>query len=427
MKYARRDFIKKAGLATTMGMFHSFVSCKDNSAPQKASLYDEAEISVEDIRANFELDPEYIHMAGMLLASHPKSVRKSINKHRDAQNRNPAKYVQENKNSLFARVRESAAEYMEVKPEEIALTDSTTMGTALLINGLHIRADQEILTANYDYYSTHRAIDFKVKSSGASYREIAIYDDVHKVSEEEIIDKVTSEIKSNTRLVTGTWVHSATGLKIPVKKIAERIAAINTNRSNKDRVIFFVDGVHGFGVENQSVSDLGCDFFSAGTHKWIFGPRGTGILWGNSRVHDDVSPTIPTFTYGAGWGGKMSPGGYKPFEHQWAMANAFHFHMKIGKEYVQNHIHSLASQLKESLVKMSHITLHTPMEKNLSSGIVCFSVSGMTPEAVVNQLAKNKIIASKTPYRPSYPRLSPGVYNTSDEMEKVLRAIKTLG
>src|SRR5690606_12330960 len=146
---------------------------------------------------------------------------------------------------------------MEVKPEEIALTDSTTMGTALLINGLHIRTDQEMLTADYDYYSTHRSIDFKVRSSGASSREIAIYGDMHKVSEEEIIDKVIREIKPSTRLVTGTWVHSATGLNISVKKIAAHIAAINANRSNEDRVLFFVDGVHGFGVENQSVGDLG--------------------------------------------------------------------------------------------------------------------------------------------------------------------------
>jgi len=427
MKFARRDFLKKAGLATTMGMFHGIVSCKDNSAPQKASMYNGPEASAEDIRANFELDPEYIHMAGMLLASHPKSVKKSIEKYREALNRNPAKYILENKDSLFTLVSESAAKYMEVKPEEIALTDSTTMGTALLINGLHIRTDQEMLTADYDYYSTHRSIDFKVRSSGASSREIAIYGDIHKVSEEEIIDKVIREIKPSTRLVTGTWVHSATGLKIPVKKIAEHIAAINANRSNEDRVLFFVDGVHGFGVENQSVGDLGCDFFSAGTHKWMYGPRGTGVLWGNSRVHGEVSPTIPTFTYGTGWGGEMTPGGYKPFEHQWTVANAFHFHMKMGKEYVQDHIHSLARQLKESLAKMSHITLLTPMEENLSSGIVCFSVNGMTPEAVVNKLTEKKIIASKTPYRPSYPRLSPGIYNTSDEMEKVLRAIRTLG
>lgn len=122
----------------------------------------------------------------------------------------------------------------------------------------------------------------------------------------------------------------------------------------------------------------------------------------------------------------MTPGGFKPFEHQWAQAEAFRFHQQLGKSRVQERIHSLCRQLKEGLANMQHVTLYTPMSENLSSGIVCFDVDNLSPVQVVRQLRQRNIIASDTPYSPSHARLTPGVYNTPQEMEQVLRAIRDL-
>src|SRR5690606_36253047 len=135
--------------------------------------------------------------------------------------------------------------------------------------------------------------EYKASRTGASFRKIPIYNQIQQATKEEMVEKIISEIKPETRLLTGTWVHSATGLKLPVREIADEVAQIKLSRSPEDRVLFFVDGVHGLGVEDTNISDLNCDFFSAGTHKWMFAPRGTGILWGNSRSQDQVSPTIP--------------------------------------------------------------------------------------------------------------------------------------
>ena len=54
------------------------------------------------------------------------------------------------------------------------------------------------------------------------------------------------------------------------------------SRPERERVLLCVDGVHGFGVEETSPAELGCDLFAAGCHKWLFGPRGTGLLWGRA-------------------------------------------------------------------------------------------------------------------------------------------------
>ena len=425
----RRNFLKTAGLASVAGIFPAVISC-DNSGQQQEISPGSSRANTEDwedIRQQFQLDQDYIHMAGLLLASNPKPVREAISQHRQRLDENPVNYVQDNFSDGPARVRASASAYMGVNGNEIALTDSTSMGTALLINGLHMREDQEILSAETDYSITHDAAQFKSNRFGTGFRTIPIYREVQSATKDEIVERIMEEIRPNTRLLTGTWVQSATGLKLPVREIADRLQEINRDLSPEDRVLFFVDGVHGLGVENTNISDLNCDFFSAGTHKWMFAPRGTGILWGNPRAHGEVSPTIPTFTNGAGWGGRMSPGGFKPFEHQWAMAEAFEFHSEIGKERIQERIHGFTQQLKEELAKMDHVKLYTPMDPQLSSGMAVFDINGMSPREVVSRLKEQNILASDTPYSPSYARLTPGIYNTQGDIDNVLRAVRELG
>ncbi len=378
------------------------------------------------VRRQFRLDRDYIHLAGLLLASHPDPVREAIERHRRELDENPALYLTGNSRELESEVREAAAEYMGTRAQDLALTDSTTMGTALVYNGVEITEGQEFLTARFDYYSTHQAIRYKARRTGATVREIPLYQDVRTVTAEEIVENLMREVRPETRVITATWVHSSTGLKMPIRQIADRLPEINAGRGSASRVLLAVDGVHGLGVEATPIPELRCDFFMAGTHKWLFGPRGTGILWGNPETQAHVTPTIPTFSRLEGWGSWMTPGGFKPYEHQWALVEAFRYHQRLGKERVQERIHALARHLKEGLAGMQHVTLYTPMDDALSAGIVCFMVDGLSPEQVVSRLQDRGIVASTTPYSPSYARLTPGVYNTTAELDRALSAIRDL-
>jgi isopenicillin-N epimerase len=82
--------------------------------------------------------------------------------------------------------------------------------------------------------------------------------------------------------------------------------------------------------------------------------------------------------------------------------------------------------MKQGLAKMPHITLHTPMSQDLSSGIVCFEVAGMTPRQVIERLRQKKIIGSTTPYATQYARLAPSLLNSSVEIEQTLQEILKL-
>jgi Aminotransferase class-V len=214
---------------------------------------------------------------------------------------------------------------------------------------------------------------------------------------------LVEQIRPETRVVAITWVHSRSGVKLPVARIAAEIAARNQGRSTENRILLCVDAVHGFGIEDVTMADLGCDFFVAGCHKWLFGPRGTGIIWAPRHTWEQCLPTIPSFSGPAKQtpGRMMTPGAFHSFEQRWALAPAFDFHLGIGKSHVQARTHALAGQLKRGLAAIPGVRVLTPISDDLSSGIVVFQVAGKTCEEVESALHARGIIATITPGSPT--------------------------
>jgi isopenicillin-N epimerase len=392
------------------------------------------------VRAEFALSRDYIHMALMLLASHPRPVREAIERHRRALDDNPVGYGMSNFEKQDAAVRAAAADYTGGRPDEIALTGNTTTGLALLYGALPLRPRQEIVVTTHDHYVTYEALRLRAVHTGAAVRKIQLYAVPEKATADEIVGNLVKGIGPRTRAVACTWVHSSTGVKLPIRRMADAIADVNKKRADGDRVLLCVDGVHGFGVEQESFADLGCDFFVAGCHKWIFGPRGTGLVWGKSEAWKGNQGIIPCFEWTAFelWmkgktpeslppGPRVSPGGFHSFEHRWALAEAFRFHLAIGKPRVTARIHELATRCKQGLTAIGgKVKVRTPMAEDLSSGITCFEIDGLPPQKIVDGLLAKKIVASDSPYATSYARLTPGVLNSPEEVDQAVAAVKAL-
>ena len=397
--------------------------------------------SWEQIRAQFPLSPDYIHMTGMLFASHPAPVQRAIDAYRRELDENPALYlhVQRYGAAQTREVRKQAAAYLDTAPEHFALTDSTTMGLGIVYTGLQLAPGDDILTTTHDHYSTHESLRFNVLRTGASLRKVALYEHGEDASVEGMVQAITKAIRPSTRVVAVTWVHSSTGVKVPIGAIGKAIAAENARRDAEHQILYCVDGVHGFGIEDVTAADLGCDFFIAGCHKWLHGPRGTGIIWGNERAWKRVIPAIPSFherpfvSWLEGQPGaqvqgneRMTPGGFHTYEYRWALNEAFLFHMNIGKDRIQQRIHALNTQCKEGLAKMSHVRLHTPMDPAISSGIIAFEVDGLSAEEAAEALIERRVVASSSPYATSYARLTPSLHNTPEEVDAALAAVRAL-
>lgn len=433
----RREFLNGLGLSVGAGLL---VPSTVLGAPEKAAV-GTTKIQSGDwnaLRDLFPLTRKYIQLSTFLLASHPKPVSEAIERHRLALDENPSDYWHEHFQTIDGEISKTAAQYMGGKAKNIALTDSTTMGLGLVYSGLKLQPGDEVLQTVHDHYSTDMSLAHRAVRTGAKINRIALYDDPANVSVDEVLKRIKSAITPNTRVFAATWVHSSTGVKLPIRAIADTLNKLNDHRKADQQIIFCVDGVHGFGIENQDISELGCDFFIAGTHKWIFGPRGTGVIWGNDKAWQQNEPVIPSFSasYGVWLGGMnqdqvpigehMSPGGFHSFEHRWALPEAFKLHLQLGKANVQKRIHQLNQQTKQGLSNMPHVTLYTPASNELSSGLVCFDVQGKSPETVVKTMHEKGIIMSSTPYRISYARFAPSLLNSEQEIERALAEIQAL-
>jgi len=430
----RRMFLVRTGLLLSAGLLTGALPSLSQAAAAPPTF-----TGWPAVRKQFLLSRRFIHMTGFLLASHPAPVREAIERHRRGLDENPAHYWMDNEERFEADVLRAAAEYLGVNPTDIALTDSTTMGLGLLYGGLALRAGQEVLTTTHDHYSTQISLQLRAERTDASVRTIPLYRDLKAVTKEEIVETLVQNLRPTTRYVAVTWVHSSTGLKLPVREMAEALKRVNASREEADRVLLCIDGVHGLGVEHVTMEDLGCDFFIAGAHKWLFGPRGTGLVWGRPAAWPAANATIPTFNMDAYriWmqeptqkevskAARMTPGGFHSFEHRWALSEAFRFHLAIGKARIAERIHTLNRQLKEGLTRMKGVTVHTPLADDLSAGIVCFEIAGWTPEKAVPALREKRIIASETPYATKYVRLAPSLLTSPEEVDKTLAEIRRL-
>jgi isopenicillin-N epimerase len=448
MTLNRRDFVATVGLS----LIGSAASRAATATQPAAVPAIDASSDWAAVRAQFDLAPDWMHFSQFYIVSHPTPVRQAIERYRRMLDTHPFSTVEhgmgfdaflgeESRQDPYpVRVQRAAASYIGGRPEEVALTDSTTQGLALVYQGLTLKQGDEILCTTHDHYVHHEAIRLAAEKSGATARRVPLYEDSASASADEMVERLTRAIGPKTRVVGLTWVHSSTGVKIPVRALTEAVAEVNRGRGASERILVVLDAVHGFGNQAEQIATMGVDFAAAGTHKWIFAPRGTGILWVPEKNWGLLKPTIPTFydlePYAA-WEDErapkaptsiswVSPGGFKAYEHQWAMTEAFEFHEQIGRARIAKRIAALNSQCKDGLAKIPGVIVLTPGDPALSAGITCFEVGSQSARETAHKLHERKVVASTSPYKISKARLAPSLVNDEREVEAALRAVREI-
>ena len=440
MAVSRRAFLAGQGAAFGALMAPASLLAALEAATPPAPKLD----SWDQVRKQFRLSPSWLHFAGFYISSHPTPVREAIDAYRKAIDENPFMVVEEGlfeseEKNLQSRVREAAAAYLGGKPDEVAVTQSTTAGLALIYNGFQLKPGEEFLATDHDHIVHHTSIRLAAERSGASFRRVSLFDESATATVDGIVGRVEAGLRPETRVLGVTWVHSQSGIRLPIRRIADALARVNASRSPDTRVALVVDGVHGLGCVDETVAELGADYFASGTHKWIFGPRGTGVAWARPEAWARLRPMMPTFsereTFNAWVEGRpprtpnnarrMTPGGFQAFEHQWATVAAFKMHEALGRARIAARVAELNGRIKDGLAGIPKVKVHTPRDPALSAGIVCFEVDGQAPEAVVKSLLARRVVASTSPYAKRYARLSAGIFNTPAEVDQAVAALRT--
>ena len=188
-----------------------------------------------------------------------------------------------------------------------------------------------------------------------------------------------------------------------------------------------VDGAQSFGLLDLNLKDMGCDFYTASTHKWLMGPLENGILYVKQEQLNNVWPSV----IGGGWKDGTSSVdekicflGQRNEATPVAIPSIIEFHHSIGKRNISKRVVQLNSYLKEQISKkVPKAEFITPIAPELSAGIVIINIPGKDPASIYQDLYTKYGIAAANV---GAIRLSPHIYNTLEDMNRIVDALKNL-
>jgi L-cysteine/cystine lyase len=173
---------------------------------------------------------------------------------------------------LRTRVREQLAALVGASPAQLALTGSTTDGCNIVLSGLKLGPDDEVVTTD----SEHPGLLLPLKVSGAQVRVA----EVAARPTEDALSTILSCITPRTRLLALSHVLWTTGQVMPVHEL----------RRESDLPLL-VDGAQSVGAIPIDVGDL--DYYTVSCQKWLCGPEPLGALY--VRDPERLAIGVPSF------------------------------------------------------------------------------------------------------------------------------------
>jgi len=324
----------------------------------------------------------------------------------------------------FIRVRKAVAKLIKCNPEEVILTQSTTDGVNIVAGGLSFNSNSNVIIRGMEhehhanYYPWLRLLK-KITLKSLKVDEIGFFD----------VKELHNFVNQDTKLVALSHALYNTGAILPVEEIGEFL--------EKNNVPFFLDTAQTVGcIGEYDFKKSKSNFMAFNGSKWLCGPMGTGIFFCKKDSSELLEP------YSIGGESVMvydkTKMAYKDIPEKFqtgfrnyvgivGLENSLSFLMQCGLDNIHKKITNLADLLRDELSKMPRISLFGPNDAKKRTSIVSFTLEGYEPQDVVEKLEKQKIVlAVREIYDKKIIRASPHLFNSEEEILKVVEAIKKL-
>jgi len=159
---------------------------------------------------------------------------------------------------LRGRLRAALAALIHVPVENVAMTSSTTEGCNIVLGGLDLGPDDEIVTTDAEHFGLAGPL-------GVSEARVRVAQ-VRDRPVEEAFDLVKAEVGPKTRLLALSHVAWTTGHVLPIRELKEATG-----------LPILVDGAQSVGALPVRAGEL--DFYTVSGQKWLCGPDATGALY----------------------------------------------------------------------------------------------------------------------------------------------------
>ena len=374
----------------------------------------------EEIRELFEFDDRFIMMNNGTLGPMPKPVFNALTRYFRVQVTNP--FDSYNYLPTFREsVRSKLAAFVNASPDEVAITSNTTEGLNFVINGLDLKAGDEVLMSNLEHPGHVGPWKLKEKRAGIAIKEVPLSPTAKSV--DEIVGAFTAAVTPKTRVISISHTVFITGLIMPLKELSQL--------ARDKGLLILADSAHGIGMLDLDLKALGIDFFASSPYKWLGAPTGVGLLYVRKEALDKVYPTVVS----SGWennakASKLDPSGQRSDAMLFALDEALNFNNRIGKTRIERRIKVLAARLKQELAKTPGVKVHTPVDPYLSAGLTAFSMGGSLEPKLVDYLREKHNLVVRTTGNPQAGtygiRVSTPIYISTKEVDMVVEGVRTL-
>ncbi len=301
-------------------------------------------------------------------------------------------------------------------PGSVAIVRNTTEAMNIAAHGLSLEPGDEILSTTHEHIGGRCCWEMLAKRRGVVYRTFSPLLDPR--DEDEQVRQWQAQVTSRTKVLSISHVHFSTGLIQPVQ------ALVRWARSRG--IITVIDGAHPPGMLLNNLQAVDADFYATSTHKWLLGPKGTGLLI--------VRPDRMTTTWPLVASGDWAADEIKRFEHVGTsndslvagLRAAVAFQHDIGREAIELRARSLATGLDAELRTIPGITVVSPSRPAFRSAMVSFVMAGVSAEKLQGILGAARIRTRRiAEFGLEYLRLSTHIYVLPRDLDRTLGILRT--
>ena len=313
-------------------------------------------------------------------------------------------------------VKDRIAKFIGADKSEIAFVKNTTEGISIVANGIEWKEGDIVIIADIEYPSNVYCW-MNLKKRGVNIRWIKTK--LGRI----LVEDIESLIDERTRLVSLSGVQFSNGFRLDLERTSEIC--------QEHGVLLNLDMIQYLGSLQIDLSICPIDFLSAGGHKWLLSPIGTGIFYCRKTSMHHLHP------HNVGYHSVDKPEDhldydltFRPtagrfeealvnFPGIWGLNSAIGIFLELGMKNIEDHIQELISFAIEGLESKGYQIISSKENKE-RSGILAFRHPKISPEEISNRLEDANIHLA---IRAAGLRISPSVYNDKDEIGLMLEVL----
>lgn len=374
------------------------------------------------VRQAFPLTRERIYFNTGGLGPSPYAVLDAVE-----EKRRELEAICETGHQMHQVVREKVARFLNADPQEIAFTRNATEGMNFVARGIQLNPGDEIITSTHEHPGG--AMPWLAKAKQRDLR-IRLIEPVHD-DPRALIELIRAQLTPRTRVLMLSHIFCTIGSVTPVQALCAF--------AREQGLVSVIDGAQAVGQIPVDLHGLGCDFYVTSGHKWLLGPKETGVLYISRVAQEKFRPSFVGAYSDAGYDlnalalrfrddAIVTEYGTRDAAKIWGIGAAVDFLSAIGMERVATRARALASYLREQLIKLERVTWLTPANPAYSAGIATFRVEGIASTEVTRQLAKVYRIRVRNIHENNInaTRISLHIFNSFEECDALAAAIHDL-